>query len=115
MKMTAGALARTTSDLNLRSEPRVTDGNIVAVLVKDALAWAVADPAGLWVKVRANGWTVDGKTLYFEADTRSGVKATVRQPAALVYEGEPDPGGWRRASLVGYVSTGYLTVVDGPA
>lgn len=106
MRLAKGALARTTNGLNLRAGAG-TQHSVVAVLKKDALLWAVEDPAAGWVRVEMNGWTQDGKTICFEDDELSGVKATKNASATA--------GEWQAVTLAGYVSTGYLSVVDGPA
>lgn len=115
MVIDSGALLRTTSGLNLRTKAgSTTSDTILAVLVKDALCWALGKPAGGWVKTTVRGWTRDGAALYFEPDARSGVKATVKQAGALVYLTARE-GDWRYAEVTGYLATGYVTVVDGPA
>lgn len=112
MVIAAGGQVRTTSGLNVRSVPVAPADNILATAVKDAILHPVAAPAGNWVKVELRGWTRDGQKLYFEPDERSGVKATVAQPAKLETVSEAE--GWRFVRLAGYVSTGYVSVIDGP-
>lgn len=114
MVIDTGALLRTKSGLNMRTKAGATTSDtILAVLVKDALCWALTKPAGGWVKTTVRGWTLDGKALYFEPDERSGAKATVKKASALAYLAARE-GDWRYAEVSGFVSAGFLLVVDGP-
>ena len=99
MRMVAGAVCRARTGLNVRD---AAGGAITATLRPDVLVELLAAPeASGWVRVRARGWTVDGKRLFFEPDERSGEKLTVR-------------GGWRLMTVEGWVASRYLVVVDGP-
>lgn len=100
MRMVSGAVARTTTGLNVRATP---GGAIVATLVAGALVELLGAPVAGWVRVCARGWTEDGKTLYFEPDVGGGKKASVR-------------GGvlWRFVEVQGAVAVAYLELVDGP-
>lgn len=113
MNIAAGGQVRTTSGLNIRSAPAAPADNILATAVKDAILHVVASPAGNWVKVELRGWArAGGKQVYIEPDERGGVKATVAQPGKLETVSEAE--GWRFVRLAGYVSTGYVSVIDGP-
>lgn len=117
MKIAAGGLVRTTTGLNLRSEPRVAAGNILATAAAGALLHPLGAPltgsANGWVQVEVWGWATGvADRLYFEPDELSGVKARVIEPAALL--AVSTTGAWRFVKLAGYVSTGFVSVVDGP-
>ena len=99
MKITPGSVLRTTTGLNMRATP---GGAIVATLVKGALVEALGKPVDGWLRVVARGWTLDGKTIYFEPDVRAGKKMSVRS------------GGWRFVAVEGAVAVEYLEIVDGP-
>lgn len=101
MKITTGAICRTTTGLNMRATP---GGAIVATLAAGALVELLGSPVDGWVRAVARGWTQDGKTLYFEPDTASGAKLTTRSS-----------GGWRFVAVQGAAAVAYLSVVDGPA
>lgn len=103
MKMVPGGMVRTTTNLNLRAGPGVQQPRL-ATLQKDVLARILAAPAAGWVEVEVNGWTLGGKTIYSEPDERSSIEAT----RGLAAE-------WREITLTGYLGTGYLVAVDGPA
>jgi len=99
MKMAFGAICRTKTGLNMRATP---GGEIVATLVAGALVELLGKPVDGWVKVVARGWTLDGKTIYFEPDEQAGKKLAVRS------------GGWRFVEVQGAVAVDYLEMVDGP-
>ena len=99
MRIETGAICRTTTGLNMRDGP---GGAIVATLVKGALVEALGKPVVGWLRVCARGWTLDGKTIYFEPDERAGKKLAVRS------------GGWRFVEVQGAVAVDYLEIVDGP-
>ena len=101
MKMASGAICRTKTGLNMRATP---DGEIVATLVADALVELLGKPVAGWVRVVARGWTLDGKTIYFEEHTGSGKKLTTRGSG----------GDWRFVEVQGAVAVKFLTLVDGP-
>ena len=102
MRLAEGAQARCETGLRLRKGPG-TGYAIVATLKVGVLMRLLADPAGGWAKVEANGYTLDGRIIYSEPDAASSVEAT--------------RGGlaWEQITLTGYVGVGYLTVTDGPA
>jgi len=100
MMFASGAVARTTTGLNMRATP---GGAIVATLVAGALVELLGKPVDGWVRVWARGWTLDGKSIYFEPDERAGAKLAVRS------------GGWRFVEVQGAVAVEYLDLVDGPA
>lgn len=102
MRLVNGAQARTTTKLRLREGPG-TSYVTKAILERDVLVKAMADPIGGWCEAEINGHTKDGKTIYSEPDERSSVEAT-RGAAAE----------WSEITLTGFVGTGYLKVVDGP-
>lgn len=111
MKMAPGGLVRTTTNLNLRAGPGVQQPRL-ATLQKDVLARILSvatAPAG-WVEVEVNGHahSDDPDTIYSEDDKRSSIEAK-RSGARL------DTTGWQLVQLTGYLGTGYLVVVDGPA
>lgn len=119
MRIAVDGMVRATSGLNLRAG-RGTNTAILAVLVKDALAWVVGAPVGDWVLVDVSGWTKDGVRLWTDEDERSTVKATLRAGSAgsvgdRPEQGGPEQGVWRRVTVRGYVSVGFVAVVDGPA
>ena len=62
--------------------------------------------------LKTAGLAKQGKQVYIEPDERGGVKATVAQPGKLETVSEAE--GWRFVRLAGYVSTGYVSVIDGP-
>ena len=101
MIFAAGAVARTTTGLNMRATP---GGAIVATLVARALVELLGKPVDGWVRVCARGWTLDGKTIYFEPDERAGKKLTTRS----------GNGGWRFVEVQGAVAVAHLELVDGP-
>lgn len=103
MKMVPGGMVRTTTNLNLRAGPGVQQPRL-ATLQKNVLARILAAPAAGWVEVEVNGHTLDGKKIYSEPDERSSIEAT----RGLAAE-------WREITLTGYVATGHLEIVDGPA
>jgi hypothetical protein len=97
MRLSPGALARSKTGLNVRDS---AGGKKVATLRAAVLVVVEGEPVNGWVRITARGWTQDGKTIYFEPDTRSGVKLT--------------RGGWRWLEIMGWVAARYLDVVDGP-
>lgn len=103
MKLISGALARTTTGLNMRATP---GGAIVATLVAGALVEALGKPVDGWVRVVARGWTQDGRTIYFETEVSAGKKLSANGQAA--------PGGWRFIEQQGAVAANFLDIVDGP-
>lgn len=110
MRIAVDGMVRATTGLNLRAG-RGTNTAILAVLVKDALAWVGGAPVGDWVLVDVSGWTNDGVRLWTDEDERSTVKATLRGAGT----DQPEQGVWRRVTVRGYVSVGFVAVVDGPA
>lgn len=102
MRLAQGAVGRTKTGLRLRVGPGV-DHEQVATLKAGVLVRLLADPASGWAQVEADGHTLDGKTIYSEPDATSSIDAT--RGAAQ----------WQAVTLTGYVSAGYLEVVDGPA
>ena len=114
MVIAAGGQVRTTSGLKVRSAPDPsTPANVLAIAVMDAILHPVASPVSGWVQVELRGWArADGRQLYIEPDERSGVKATVAQPGKLETVSEAE--GWRFVRLAGFVSTRYVSVIDGP-
>lgn len=117
MRIAADGMVRASTGLNLRAG-RGTNTAILAVLVKDALARVVGAPVGDWVLVDVSGWTNDGVRLWTDGDERSTVKATLRAgsvgPVRGASNDRPEQGVWRRVTVRGYVSMGFVTVVDGP-
>ena len=106
MKMAPGGLVRTTTNLNLRVGPGVQQPR-KATLQKGALAriLSVATVAAGWVEVEVNGraHSDDLDTIYSEDDERSSIEA------------KRSGASWQEVTLTGYLGTGYLVVVDGPA
>lgn len=115
--MVNGGQVRTTSGLNLRVGAG-TNHSSVAVLGKDVLLHVLDVPRGGWVEVALNGWVSDADpaTVYCEPDARSSLKTASRSllKTAQVSEIRRE-GTWRELRIVGFVSTGYLVVADGPA
>lgn len=106
MKMAPGGTVRTTTNLNLRAGPGVQQPRL-ATLQKDVLARILSvatAPAG-WVEVEVSGHahSDDPDTIYSEDDRRSSIEA--KRGGAI----------WQEVKLTGYLGTGYLVVVDGPA
>jgi hypothetical protein len=103
MKMVKDGVVRATANLNLRSGPGASHPRL-ATIQRDVLAQVLADPAGGWVKVQVDGWARASKpnVVHCEPDERASVEATRAAD------------DWQAVSLVGFVSTGYLVVVDGP-
>ena len=111
MKVATGGLVRTTSGLNFRAG-RGTGHKLLAVLNLDALLHPLEDGTGSWLHARLYGWRhKDGADLYTDPDERAAKKArlTGGVPGVVSKDGE-----WNFVVLDGYVSSDYVTVVDGP-
>ena len=100
MKLVVNAQAKTKSNLRLR-EGAGTSFATIAILQTDVIVVALESSVKNWVRVKVNGWTLDDKKIYSEPDERSSIKATRNKT-------------WKQVTLTGYVSTTYLTVIDGP-
>ena len=115
MKMAEGGLVRTTSGLNLRVGAGTMHSS-VAVVQKDVLLHVLGLPVNGWVEVALQGWAEDGDPLkvFSEPDERSSLDASFSLlKSAFVTEVRRE-GTWRELRVVGFVSTGFLVVVDGP-
>lgn len=116
MRMAEGGLVRTTSGLNLRVGAG-TKHSSVAVVQKDVLLHVLGLPtSGGWVEVALMGWAEDGdpQKVYSEPDVRSSLDASFSLlKSAFVTEVRRE-GTWRELRVVGFVSTGFVVVVDGP-
>lgn len=115
--MVNGGQVRTTSGLNLRVGAG-TNHSSVAVLGKDVILHVLDVPHGGWLEVALMGWVSDDDpaTVYSEPDARSSLKTASRSllKSAQVTEIRRE-GAWREVRVVGFVSTGFVVVVDGPA
>lgn len=111
MKVAAGGLVRATSGLNFRAG-RGTSHERLAVLVADALLHPLEGVVDGWVHARLYGWQL-GKSgeLLFDPYATATKKATLTGGVVSVLAKE---GEWNFVSLDGYVSAGYVVVVDGP-
>ncbi|MCB0041922.1 MAG: SH3 domain-containing protein [Caldilinea sp.] len=116
MRMVNGGEVRTTTGLNLRVAAG-TNHSSVAVLGKDVILHVLDVPHDGWVEVALMGWVSDADpaTVYCEPDARSSLKTASRSllKSAFVTEIRRE-GAWRELRIVGFVSTGFLVVVDGP-
>lgn len=115
MRMVEGGQVRTTSGLNLRVGAG-TQHSSVAVVQKDVLLHVLGLPANGWVEVALMGWAEDGDPtrVYSEPDKRSSLDASFSLlKSAFVTEVRRE-GTWRELRVVGFVSTGFVVVVDGP-
>lgn len=103
MKLIAGAWVATTRNLILRGGPG-TKYKWLATIKKDVLAQALADAVGGWVKVKVTGWVSAAypTKVFSEDHEKSSVKA------------DRSASTWERKEFIGFVSTEYLKVIDGP-
>ena len=115
MKMVEGGQVRTTTGLNLRVGAGTMHSS-VAVVQKDVLLHVLGLPTNGWLEVALMGWAEDGDPtqVYSEPDKRSSLDASFSLlKSAFVTEVRRD-GTWRELRVVGFVSTGFVVVVDGP-
>ena len=115
--MVNGGEVRTTTGLHLRAAAGTQHGS-VATLEPDVILHVLDVPHDGWVEVALMGWVADDDpaTVYCWPDARSSLKTAKRSllKSAFVTEIRRE-GAWRELRIVGFVSTGFLVVVDGPA